>query len=275
MFTEHTFTTGEVTLSYLHGGDPHGTPIVLLHGISMWRKTWLRIMPYLGKQYRLIAPDLRGHGASTHTPGEYRVRDYARDIARLIADHLHRPAVLFGHSLGALAASEVAADERDLVQALIMEDPPLFHHRVSIHQTRWVNLFQPAYELARMGDSVPVLEDALRGRMPDTATMKTFAGRLAALDPEVLTFALEDRLTEGYNIHSLLPKIDCPVLLIQGDPQFGAALSDEDAALARHLLPQARFHRMMGVGHTPHHTHMPDVLRLVKDFLTTVPAVGG
>ena len=74
-------------------------------------------------RWHLHLIDHRGHGGSGRAPGQYRVVDHVED-ALTVLNWLGRPAVLFGHSLGALVAAAAAAARPELVRAVVLEDPP-------------------------------------------------------------------------------------------------------------------------------------------------------
>ncbi|GAA2157545.1 alpha/beta fold hydrolase [Actinomadura napierensis] len=88
------------------GGD---RTAVLIHGIMASAGTWCRVAPLLAARgYRVLMPDLRGHGESPHT-AEYTPELFAADLV----DSLPAGAdVAIGHSLGALSLSLVAAELR-------------------------------------------------------------------------------------------------------------------------------------------------------------------
>ncbi|MER5913982.1 alpha/beta hydrolase [Streptomyces sp. NPDC001982] len=72
---------------------------VLVHGIMSDHRTWRRVGPALAaKGYRVVAVDLRGHGASGR--GAYGAESWADDLVETLPD---RPDLALGHSLGALA----------------------------------------------------------------------------------------------------------------------------------------------------------------------------
>ena len=48
-----------------------GPPLLLLHGLGADHRDWREVVPQLASHYRVIAPDLRGHGASPRSPGPY------------------------------------------------------------------------------------------------------------------------------------------------------------------------------------------------------------
>jgi 3-oxoadipate enol-lactonase len=87
-----------IVMAYEEQG--HGEPLVLLHGLCGSSAYWDKVIPTLSQHYRVIAPDLRGHGQSGVSDEPYLMALLAHDIY-LLLEKLHIPqAVLFGHSLG-------------------------------------------------------------------------------------------------------------------------------------------------------------------------------
>jgi pimeloyl-ACP methyl ester carboxylesterase len=82
------FDWNGVTIRYVVQGT--GEPVVLVHGLEGSLDNWVKrgILPDLGRNYQVIALDLRGHGKSgkPHDPKAYG-REMALDIVRLL-DHL-------------------------------------------------------------------------------------------------------------------------------------------------------------------------------------------
>ena len=58
---------GGPTLNYREWGRPDGSVVLLLHGLTSSSQSWRNIAPVLGEQFRVIAPDARGHGGSEWT----------------------------------------------------------------------------------------------------------------------------------------------------------------------------------------------------------------
>jgi non-heme chloroperoxidase len=93
-----------VTLAYDDQGDPASCPIVLIHGVSMSRRYFHKQLQPLGEQHRVLALDLRGHGASSKPEAGHTVPQYARDLKLFIETlGLDRP-VLLGWSMGGFVA---------------------------------------------------------------------------------------------------------------------------------------------------------------------------
>lgn len=114
-----------IRLAYFTSGRADGPPLVLLHSLGEPSATWDEIAPELGREYRLIAFDLRGHGDS-EWPGEYSFELMRDDvIAALDGLGLEQVSVI-GHSLGGTVASLVAEARPALVRQLVLEDtcPP-------------------------------------------------------------------------------------------------------------------------------------------------------
>ena len=102
------------------GGD--GPPAVLLHGLASSAHWYDLVAPHLREQYRLIAPDQRGHGQTTQADSGYDWATLAQDVVGLM-DHLGLAgAAVFGHSWGANVALNVAARHPDRITALGLLD---------------------------------------------------------------------------------------------------------------------------------------------------------
>lgn len=99
---------GEVAMFYRYAGE--GPPLVLLHGWPQHSLMWHTIGPILAERFTVIAPDQRGAGMSTITPGGYDKTTMAKDLAGLL-DHLGiREIYLAGYDLGAGTAAAFARE---------------------------------------------------------------------------------------------------------------------------------------------------------------------
>ena len=97
-----------VKIAYVGMGDPHGHPVVLIHGYTDNARDWVPLVLFLSKADRLILVDIRGHGASGKPECCYSRFDFAYDI-KLLLDALHvQKADIVGHSLGSVIAQTFA-----------------------------------------------------------------------------------------------------------------------------------------------------------------------
>ena len=121
-FTDHTINTGEVEIGYSVGPD-NGPPLLMMHGVTSRRDTFIRVIDSLIPNFRIITMDQRGHGFSGHTPGEYTRDDHARDIKFVIENVCKDAPIGWGHSMGGGNAVTLASKEPQAFRALVLEDP--------------------------------------------------------------------------------------------------------------------------------------------------------
>src|SRR5439155_5417597 len=120
---------------YLQG---QGTPVLLLHGLGGGKVSLVPLMPELAERYRVIVPDLPGHGESDKPAADYTPRYYAR-VARCLLDELGvKSAVVIGNSMGGRIALELALRSSGRVTALGLLGPavPGFRWRYVMGFTR-------------------------------------------------------------------------------------------------------------------------------------------
>jgi pimeloyl-ACP methyl ester carboxylesterase len=102
------------------GGPPGAPAVILLHG---WTATgglnWHPVMPSLGRRYRVIAPDLRGHGRGI-VSRPFRLVDCADDVAALIAALGVERVILAGYSMGGPVAMLTWRRHPGLVDGLVL-----------------------------------------------------------------------------------------------------------------------------------------------------------
>jgi non-heme chloroperoxidase len=91
-------TSDGVTLSYLEAGT--GKPFVMVHGWSQTAAQWAHQINHFSKTHRVIAIDLRGHGASENATFGYRVYRMAKDVRDVMEGLDLTGAVMMGHSMG-------------------------------------------------------------------------------------------------------------------------------------------------------------------------------
>jgi 3-oxoadipate enol-lactonase len=110
------------TIAYWVSGPEKAPVVVLLHGATLDHHAWDAQVDDLAGRYRVVTPDLRGHGQSPLT-GPFRFDDAVDDIAALL-DEVDdgAPVVLGGLSLGGNIAQEVVYRDPGRVDALVVID---------------------------------------------------------------------------------------------------------------------------------------------------------
>ena len=101
---------------YLSAGPPAGPgqdiTLVLLHGGGESAWAWRWVMPRLAERFRVLAPDLPGSGKSDLVAGRYVAGWYGSFVADFLDALQIERAVVIGHSLGGLAALQMALNDR-------------------------------------------------------------------------------------------------------------------------------------------------------------------
>src|SRR5262245_411921 len=123
MLHECEFKTDAFSFNYARTDNDGVQPLLCLHGVTRCWQSFLPLIPTLALRWQVYALDQRGHGKSDRANGYFAI-DYAPDAVRFLRDEIKRPAIVYGHSLGAMVAAAVAAEAPDLVRAVILEDPP-------------------------------------------------------------------------------------------------------------------------------------------------------
>jgi pimeloyl-ACP methyl ester carboxylesterase len=108
--------SGDAEIAYWALGD--GAPVVLLHPFPANHEFWQPVAQTLATRYRMILPDLRGHGESEVGEGPATMEKHAADIARVMDDADVGRAPLIGVSIGGYALFELWRKNRGRVAAL-------------------------------------------------------------------------------------------------------------------------------------------------------------
>jgi 3-oxoadipate enol-lactonase len=98
----------------------NGRSLILLHGAWASHKWWRWQVPELSRHYRVIAPDLRGHGQSTPLHQSYSIEGYAQDLESFRQSIGVAEAVLIGWSMGGFVALQYCLNHPAKVNALVL-----------------------------------------------------------------------------------------------------------------------------------------------------------
>ena len=114
---------GGPTVNYREWGRPDGAVVLLLHGLTASSSSGRNVAPVLGENFRVVAPDARGHG------GSQWMRDYTfevmrDDVVKFMEQLGFLAAIVVGHSMGAVTAYELAATHPELIRLLVLEEMP-------------------------------------------------------------------------------------------------------------------------------------------------------
>ncbi|CUS05350.2 Alpha/beta hydrolase family protein [Candidatus Promineifilum breve] len=231
-----------IALHYQEAGT--GEPLLLLHGLGSRSDDWEMQLPAFAGRYRVIAPDLRGHGRSAKPPGPYSVPMMAADVLGLL-DHLNVTAAhVVGLSMGGMIAFQLAVDCPARVRSLtiVNSGPALVARTVG----EWLRV-QQRLLLARFSGPTRTghfLSRRLFPKPEQEALRAQFIERWSANDPAAYLASL--RALVGWSVLERVGEITCPVLVISGDRDY-TPVETKRAYTA--LIPRARLVIVEDSGH--------------------------
>jgi abhydrolase domain-containing protein 6 len=251
-------------IPYLEGGQ--GDPLVLVHGFSDDKDSFVDAVRPLTRHRRVILPDLLGFGEATQpTDFQYRLHSLAEVLAEFIEQVGLQRFDLGGNSLGAAVAIQLAL----------------------MHPTRVRSLSLIAAAGVRMPRSSPLQEQLDAGHNPfvlrDVGEYRSWV-RFVCEVPPSLPPAIEDHLARKFldraemnarimddllegdeDLTPHLPDIHVPTLVLWGDRD---RLVDVSAGRVIHReVPEARMVLMHGVGHCPQYEAPKQTAHLLQTFL--------
>lgn len=227
-----------VTLAYQDRGAA-ARAIVFIHGLGFDHSTFAPQIDFFSRTHRVVAVDLRGHGASDITNQGYSMPVFAEDVAWLCAQlNLVRP-VIVGHSMGGNVALTLAALYPDVPTSILLIDSLLF----------------PPPELAAMMSEVgealkgPNFEEVRSQVEPlfflpndDDAVRREMTAVFVKTPQHVLQSGFVQHTSE-YDAASFAARCKVPVAYI------GSSHPLADAAALRAAIPEIIVAQTLGSGH--------------------------
>lgn len=117
---ERTLMAAGVSTAVLEGGQ--GSFIVILHGPGEFAARWLRVIPGLVGDHRVVIPDLPGHGSSAVENGRLDAAHVIEWLDALIDGTCAEPPVLIGHILGGSIGMRFALERPERLRQLVLVD---------------------------------------------------------------------------------------------------------------------------------------------------------
>jgi pimeloyl-ACP methyl ester carboxylesterase len=231
-FEERSATVAGTRLGYEIGGE--GPPLLLLHGLGGALSNWIELAPLLARSYRVLAPDLPGHGRSEPLPGAPDLGAFAESV-RLLAEHERLlPAAIVGHSAGGLIALRLAAARPEAVSSIVLA--------ASAGISTGRRLAELTVELLALARPGRVLAP-FRARIARQPHLRYLAfGWWGASDPPALSAAAVDGFLSGPPLHTEttalgralvrddprldLERVSCPCLVLWGARDNWVLLED-------------------------------------------------
>jgi pimeloyl-ACP methyl ester carboxylesterase len=240
----------------VHG---EGEPLLLVHGGTATSQSWASHLPAFTEDFRVFAPDSRGHGRTDNPSSELSYRVMADDAAALVgALGLQRPLVL-GYSDGGQIALELGLRYPGLASALVLGGTQFRFSEAYLEAARALLGITDGedVDIGKVERDQPDFVDYLReahGHIHGPAYWKTYLKQISSLWLTPLRYTSQD-----------LGAVTDPVLILSGDRDEGVSL-EESVELLR-LLPDAELAVAPGSDHGFIEAKVGLFDALVLDFL--------
>ena len=251
-FIEKKFKTADITLNYAEGPN-NGPPLLLIPGQMEFWQGYKLVMPHFSKRYHVFVVDIRGHGKSTRTPGNYSYTIIGEDLKKFLMEVIKKSAIVSGLSSGGILSIWLAANAAKWISAAISEDPPLFSsmyprikeekYMYRLFETAIETLGKPVRDIKGFfaKQAIPIegkeellampafiasyrsmsldLNKKIRPSRPYDLLNARFDQRaglrfISEYDVDFSKATIDGRLTKGFDPEETLKKIKCPILLI-------------------------------------------------------------
>ena len=255
LIREKQLHTGKIDINYAEGPD-NGPALILIPGQSADWTNYEKVLPQLSTKFQVFAVDVRGHGKSSWTTGNYTFDTIGSDMITFLENVVKRKAFISGNSSGGLIALWLAANRPELVAGIIMEDPPLFSaewprikedsyvyrvFEITVELDKVLKESRSIRELARTLKKIktPVEGGKMKG-IPSAAayfvsllirvsqrrnsSKPSLPGRLnrilvalTSFDTDFSKAFLDGRIYEGLDHADALTRAQCPMLLLHAN----------------------------------------------------------
>ncbi|MBV9515917.1 MAG: alpha/beta fold hydrolase [Mycobacteriaceae bacterium] len=253
-----------------------GEVLLLIHGMGGSSASWRSVVPALSKKYRVIAPDLLGHGQSDKPRGDYSLGAFAVWLRDFLDALGVEKATVIGHSLGGGVALQFAHQHRTYCRRLVLISSGGLGSEVG----RLLKLLSlPGAELVLpLIASRPAITagNALRAwRQTDrevTRFSETWRAHAALSNRDnrqaflrTLRSVVDHRGQAVCALNRLHFNADLPAMIISGDQDRVIPVAHAHAA--HEALPNSRLHILPGVWHHPQIERPTAVTELIDEFI--------
>ena len=265
-------------LQYVEWGKKLNPPVILLHGGRDHSRSWDWVARELCENWRVIAPDLRGHGDSEWVnDGNYHMSGYIYDLDQLISQQTLAPVSIVAHSLGAMIALRYTGLYPQKVKKLLAIEGLGFSQKDSIIERldKWISQrhslsARNVKKYKTFADAVNRMRSANSHLSDDTAEHLTRHGIRQnedgtyswKFDNYIRSWPAYDMPEE--EINKLWSQIICPTFLVGGSDSY----HDNPIKTGKSKFFQnAKIKIFKDSGHWVHHDRREEFIELASNFL--------
>lgn len=254
--------------------ETKGPAILCLHGRWGRAETWYDFIQHYGREYRIIAPDQRGHGLSSKPVSKYTSEEMAKDMVELLSFLNIDSVILVGHSMGGSIAGYLAANYQEYIKATAILDKsssgPSKQNTLQLDETRLVDPLTKDWPLpfSTLNEAMSFIKQASSSDLEYQYFMNSLT---ETVEGYVMMFSSQAMAANAVYYEEwfyLLPDIKCPVLLIKAKGQ--EAITDEDFVKMQSIIPNCTAHEMSHPDHNVHLGNKKEFYRYFDEFLKII-----
>jgi 3-oxoadipate enol-lactonase/4-carboxymuconolactone decarboxylase len=251
---------GDLAVHVRVDGPPGATPIMMLHSLGTNASVWESQAAALSSSFRIIRPDMRGHGLTTCTPGPYSMAQLAADVAGVMDALGVAKAHVAGISIGGMIAQALAAADPARVASLLLVDTAMAIPPADSWTARAATV---------RAEGIGVIADAVMARW-------VTPGFMAAPEAAGLRAMLERTPAEGYaaaaeaiaaaDLTASTSALSVPALVVVGDQDLATPVTSADAL--HRAITGSSLVIIEGGAHIPTVEKPAEVTAALQNFLT-------
>jgi 3-oxoadipate enol-lactonase/4-carboxymuconolactone decarboxylase len=253
---------GDLNVHVQLAGPPGEPAILMLHSLGTSLHVWDAQAAVLAGAFRVIRPDLRGHGLTEATPGPYTIEGMARDALALLDALGEAKAHVAGLSIGGMIAQSMAHQARGRVASLILCDtamaippPEMWRQRAATVRSQGMGAIVEA-----------VLDRWVTPGFRDSPPAKGLRTMLLRTDPEGYAAAAE--AIGAADLASATRALKIPALVLVGSRDESTPLA---AAEALQTALSATLEVVPDAAHITTVEHPEAVTAAIRHFLMSLP----
>ncbi|MCX5055622.1 alpha/beta hydrolase [Streptomyces sp. NBC_00201] len=240
-------------------------PLVLIHGHPFDRTMWNPQLEAFSAARRVIAPDLRGYGASPASPAITRFEQFADDIRTLLDDLKVETCVLAGLSMGGQIVMDFYRRFPDRVRGLVLADT--FPAADTAEGVRVRHATADRLLREGMGGYADDVLEKMVAPYADARVKAHVHGMMTATSPQGAAAALRARAARP-DYRELLTTVTVPALVVVGSDDTFTPVSDAEAMHA--ALPDSTLHVIEATAHMPNLERPKEFNEALDQFLARV-----
>jgi pimeloyl-ACP methyl ester carboxylesterase len=265
-------------VAYRDAGDG-AEALLLIHGMAGSSETWRAVIPQLSKNYRVVAPDLLGHGQSAKPRGDYSLGAFAVWLRDLLDELGISRATIVGQSLGGGVAMQFVYQHPDYCQRLILISSgglgPDVGWTLRLLSAPGAELILPVIAprpVLTVGNKLRTWFGAAGIQSPRGAELWNAYSSLSDAETRqaflrTLRSVVDYRGQAVSALNRLNMAAEMPTMAIWGDQD--RIIPVDHAYAAQAARPESRLEVLEGVGHFPHVERPSEVADLIEDFIKT------